>query len=71
MTQLAKQGQNLKWEVPQRRVKPDDLLKIADERLKFIIKTVYDLLSTLANKKLWYDGEERCQICGQEGTFCL
>ena len=25
MTQLAKQGQHLRWEVPQRRVKSDDL----------------------------------------------
>ena len=69
MTQLAKQGQHLRWEVPQRRVKPDDLLKMPDERLKFIIKAVYDLLPTPANKNLWYGGEERCQLCGQEGTL--
>ena len=43
---------------------------IPDDRLKFIIKVVnYDLLPTPANKNVWYGGEERCQLCGKNGTL--
>ena len=40
-----------------------------DDRLKFIIKAVYDLLPTSANKNVWYVSEERCQLCGENGTL--
>ena len=53
-TNLSKQGASTRWEVPQRRVKHDDVLRMSDTRLSFLIKAVYDLLPTPANKKTWF-----------------
>ena len=38
--QISKQGQQMRWEVQQRCVKSDDLLRMPDVRLKVIIKAV-------------------------------
>ena len=69
MTTLSKQGSHLKWEAPQRRLKQSDLITMPDERLKFLIKSVYDLLPTPANKSKWFNSEETCLLCGENGTL--
>ena len=69
MTQLSIQGQNLRWEVPQRHIKPNDLIRCSEESLKFLIKSVYDLLPTPANKNRWFGSNERCLLCGGNGTL--
>ena len=50
MTGLAKQGGQLRWEVPARKVSSRDLVMMPEERLKFIVKSVYDLLPTPQKK---------------------
>ena len=35
MTSLSKQGANLRWEVPQRYLKQEDLIKMPEARLSF------------------------------------
>lgn len=69
MTGLGKQGANLKWEVPQRYLKDHDILKTPEASLSFLIRAVYDLLPTPTNKNKWFGSEERCKLCGQEGTL--
>ena len=54
IAQLSKQGQNTRWEVPQQRISPNNLINMSEERLKFIIKATHDLLPTPANKNKWF-----------------
>lgn len=69
MTGLAKQGGHLRWEVPERKITPRDLVLMPEERFKFLVKSVYDLLPTPQNKKLWFGENEECQLCGERGTL--
>ena len=69
MTSLVSQGVNLKWEVPQRYLKDKDVMKMPEASLSFLIKAVYNLLPTPANRNKWFGSEERCLLCGQEGTL--
>ena len=66
---LTKQGAHLKWEVPQRRLTQNDLINMPEERIKFLIKSVYDLLPTPANKNKWFETEEKCLPCGEHSTL--
>ena len=34
-----------------------------------MIKSVYDLLPTPANKNKWFKTEDKCKLCGEEGTL--
>ena len=69
MTGLAKQGGHLRWEVPERKITPRDLVLMPEERFKFLVKSVYDLLPTPQNKKIWFGENEECQLCGERGTL--
>ena len=69
MTNFPSQGANLRWEVPQRQLKHHDMINSSDERLRFLIKSVYDVMPTPANKNKWYKTEEKCLLCGKEGTL--
>ena len=69
IAQLSKQGQNLRWEVPQRRISPNNLINMSEESLKFIIKAVHDLLPTPANKNKWFGTSEMCSLCGGNATL--
>ncbi len=69
MTMLSKQGSHLKWEVPQRRISKEDLTSVAEEKLRFLIKSVYDLLPTPANKNKWFNTDEHCLLCGENATL--
>ena len=69
MATLSKQGAHLKWEVPQRRISKTDLTTTSDEKIKFLIKSVYDLLPTPANKNKWFNTDERCLLCGENATL--
>ena len=69
MQSLSKQGAQMRWEVPQRRINQTDLTEMSEERLKFLIKSVYDLLPTPANKNKWFDTNETCLLCGENGTL--
>ena len=69
MTALSKQGAHMKWEVPQRRLKQADLTRMTEEKINFLIKSVYDLLPTPANKNKWFNTNESCLLCGENGTL--
>ena len=55
--------------MPQRRLNHNDIIRSSDEKLKFLIKSVYDVLPTPANKNRWFQTEEKCLLCGKEGTL--
>ena len=44
-------------------------MKTSDASFKFLVKAVYDLLPTPSNKNTWFGTEEKCTLCGQEGTL--
>ena len=69
MITLAKQGASTRWEVPERSISQWDLMKTSDASFKFLVKSVYDLLPTPSNKNTWFGTEEKCALCGQEGTL--
>ena len=69
MVGLAKQGASSRWEVPERSISHNDMLKTPDATLKFLVKSVYDLLPTPANKNTWFGTDEKCPLCGQEATL--
>ena len=69
ITSLSKQGAHTKWEVPQRRLNQSDLMNMPEERIRFLIKSVYDLLPTPANKNIWFKTEEKCMLCGEHSTL--
>ena len=59
----------MKWQVPKKRVKQADLTGMSEEKLKFLIKSVYDLLPTPANKTKLFVTEERCLLCVEYGKL--
>ena len=69
MTSFPSQGANLRWEVPQRQIKHNDIIRSSEDRFKFLVKSVYDVLPTPANKNKWFKTEEKCLLCGKEGTL--
>ena len=69
MVSLAKQGASSRWEVPEKCLSTRAILKTSDCPFKFLVKSVYDLLPTPTNKNTWYGTEEKCSLCGQEGTL--
>ena len=54
---------------PRKRPSHQDIINSSETKLKFITKAVYDLLPTPANKNKWFKGEEKCKVCGEEGTL--
>ena len=40
-----------------------------EDRLKFIVKSVYDLLPTPQNKSMWFGEDGACRQCGETGTL--
>ena len=69
MVGIDKQGASTRWEVPERNLSQGDLLKTSDAAFRFLVKSVYDLLPTPANKNTWFGTEEKCALCEQEGTL--
>ena len=69
MTGLVQQGGQLRWEVPARRISPRDLVAMSEDRFRFIVKAVYDLLPTPQNKSRWFGEEGVCRQCGGNGTL--
>ena len=66
---LVKQGANTRWEVPEKKLTHRDIIQSNEVSLKFLMKSVYDLLPTPANKNKWFDTDEKCQLCGGCGTL--
>ena len=69
MASLAKQGAHTRWEVPEKKLSHREIISSSETRLKFLVKSVYDLLPTPSNKNIWYGGEEACKLCGGVGTL--
>ena len=67
---LSKQAASTRWQVPERRLSHRDLLTTSEMSLRFLIRSVYDLLPTPANKNVWFRTDEhRCELCGEVGTL--
>ena len=66
---LAQQGASTKWEVPPRKISHEELIRTSETRLKFLVKSVHDLLPTPTNKNGWYGTENKCTLCGEEVTL--
>ena len=69
MVQLAKQGACTRWEVPVKQLSHKDILESSTTSLKFLVKSVYDLLPTPANKNIWFGSDEKCLLCGNESNL--
>ena len=69
MVQLAKQGACTRWEVPAKQLSHREVLETSTTSLKFLVKSVYDLLPTPANKNVWFGSEEKCLLCGGESNL--
>ena len=69
MTGLAKQGAHTRWEVPEKKLSHRDIISRSETSFKFLVKSVYDLLPTPANKNTWFGTEEKCKLCGGNGTL--
>ena len=69
MTGLAKQGGHLRWEVPERKITSREIVNMAEDKFRFLVKSVYDLLPTPQNKKAWYGETDECQLCGECGSL--
>ena len=67
---LSKQAASTRWQVPERKLGHREIISTSEASLKFLIKSVYDLLPTPANKCVWFRTEEfKCQLCGGSGTL--
>ena len=66
---LSKQGASTRWEVPEKRVSQEEIVRMTDTRLKFLTKSVYDLLPTPNNKNKWFGTKDSCKLCGGVGTL--
>ena len=69
MTSLAKQGAHTRWEVPQKKLSHKEIISRSETSIKFLVKSVYDLLPTPSNKNIWFGEEETCKLCGGKGTL--
>ena len=69
MASLAKQGAHTRWEVPEKKLSHREIISTSETSLKFLVKSVYDLLPTPSNKNKWYGSEETCKLCGGNGTL--
>ena len=70
ITTLRKQGVSMKWEVPARKLSHQDIVFTPESKLQFLMKSVYDLLPTPANKNVWFNTQEySCKLCGGRGTL--
>ena len=70
ITNLRQQGAITKWEVEARRISAQQLLRSSENALRFLVRAVYDLLPTPANKNKWFNTEDnRCKVCGGDGTL--
>ena len=67
---MWKQGSWMKWPVEVRKISSQDLWRMNEASIKFLVKSVYDLLPTPANKNTWYKTEEnKCVLCGGNATL--
>ena len=62
MTSFSNQGAQLRWEVPQKYLKQNEMIKTSGTRITFLTKSVYDLLPIPANKNRWFNTEEKCMF---------
>ena len=69
MTNLAKQGAQTRWEVPAKKMSHREIINRSETSFKFLVKAVYDLLPTPANKNIWFGSEESCKLCEGKGTL--
>ena len=69
VVQLGRQGASTKWEVPERQLSHKDILDMSAASLKFLVKSVHDLLPTPANKNMWFGTNEACLLCGGYATL--
>ena len=66
---LSKQGASTRWEVPEKRLTQEEIVRMTETRLKFLTKSVYDLLPTPRNKNKWFGTNDNCKLCGGVGTL--
>ena len=64
---MAKSGAQTRWEVPEKKLSHREILRKSETSLKFLVKSVYDLFPTPANKKTWFGEDESCKRCGEYG----
>ncbi|KAI8493296.1 hypothetical protein Bbelb_293000 [Branchiostoma belcheri] len=65
------QGAWTRWEgVRERKVMWNELMYSEPLKIRFLLKSVYDLLPTAANLKRWRKkDEDKCELCGKTGNL--
>ncbi|XP_078666098.1 uncharacterized protein LOC144908400 [Branchiostoma floridae x Branchiostoma belcheri] len=65
------QGAWTRWEgVRERKVMWNELMYSEPSKIRFLLKSVYDLLPTAANLKRWRKkDEDKCELCGKTGNL--
>ncbi|KAI8517813.1 hypothetical protein Bbelb_038300 [Branchiostoma belcheri] len=65
------QGAWTRWEgVRERKVMWNELMYTEPSKIRFLLKSVYDLLPTAANLKRWRKkDEDKCELCGKTGNL--
>ena len=53
----------------ERQISHNKMINTTEASSSFLIKLVYDLLPTPANKSKWFGKEELCTLCGGQGTL--
>ena len=66
---LSKQGASTRWEVPEKRLTQEEIVRMTDTRIQFLTKSVYNLLPTPTNKNKWFGTNDNCKLCGGVGTL--
>ena len=70
MAGRAMQGAWMRWQVPAKKVKHQDIWRMSEARMRFLIKAVHDMLPTPANKNRWYSTDEnKCKLCNENASL--
>lgn len=68
--QLGSQGNWMKWNLPERKLTWQELWRYEPLQLSFLLRSVYDLLPSPTNLKLWKLSEDpSCPLCGNVGSL--
>ncbi|XP_060589959.1 uncharacterized protein LOC132745154 [Ruditapes philippinarum] len=68
--QLGSQGSWMKWNLPERQLTWQELWSYEPLQLSFLLRSVYDLLPSPTNLKLWKLSEDpSCPLCGNVGSL--
>ena len=68
--ELGQQGAWTRWNLPERKLTWSDIWKMEPLRIRFLLRSVYDVLPSPTNLSRWgLIDDPRCKLCGEKGTM--